>query len=168
MSLNFLGNEKVMTNSMRAIFLKAGKQSYQWPKQLRIQIGRNTSRNGNTASKRKAVSSCSSPSLDSAGLGGRVGVCNRVCFATIGFYLRHGRFSSCCQSSCILPTPLLQKSMRRVCLQRCRVRGILGSIFSSPLYLPSDLRLLQPPFVLELQRRQNHYIFLRRFHKCFL
>lgn len=49
---------------------------------------RNTSRNGNTASKRKAVSSCSSPSLDSAGLGGRVGVCNRVCFATIGFYFK--------------------------------------------------------------------------------
>lgn len=73
-------------------------------------------------------------------------------------------------ASCILPTPLLQKSTRRVCLQRCRAgRGILGSIFSSSLYLLSDLKVTQPPFVLELQPRKTEslYLFLEDF-KCFL
>ena len=40
------------------------------------------------ASRGKAVSSCSSPSVDNAGSGGRVSVRNRVCFVTIGFYFK--------------------------------------------------------------------------------
>ena len=125
---------------------------------------RNSSRNGNTASKRKAVSSCS-PSVDSAGLGGRVGICNGVCFATIGFYFKTWEILF------ILPVPVscqppCCKEARGECVYRDA--GQVGEFWDPFLVLPCIywviLRLLNLLLFWNFSQENRIIIsFLRRF-----
>lgn len=126
-------------------FRKRGKTVLKISQTIKHPDRRNSSRNDNMAIKRQLFPQVSSPLVDSGGLGCRVSICKSLLchdrFLELKNYFKTWKILF------LLPAPHAS-CQPRCCREGCervyrdaKSRGILSSIFSSSIYLLSDLEV---------------------------